>query len=43
VNPLEESWDPEKYTAFQSPGGAIEQCNKHGQIVFIDCALFLIG
>ncbi len=44
VYPLEEcSGTLKTCTRFQSPGGAIEQSNKHSQILFIDCALFLLG
>jgi len=44
VNPLEEySGTLKTFTGFQSPGGAIEQSNKHSQILFIDCPLFLLG
>ncbi len=43
VDPLEDDCcDPEKIHIFQTPGGALEQCNKHTQVVFIDCFLFLI-
>jgi hypothetical protein len=40
---LEDCCDPGKMQSFQSPGGALEQSNKHNQIAFIDCSLFLIG
>jgi hypothetical protein len=43
VNPLEDCWDPENNHNFQSLGGALEQSNKHSEIVFIDCSLSLIG
>jgi hypothetical protein len=43
VDSLEDCCDPEKMCSFQSPGGALEQSDKHSQIVFIDCSLFLIG
>ncbi len=37
MNPLEE-----ECTAFQSSGGALEQSNKHSQIIFIDGSQFLL-
>jgi hypothetical protein len=40
---LKDCFDPGKKHSFQSPGGALEQSNKHSQTVFIDCSLFLIG
>jgi hypothetical protein len=44
VEPLEDDCcDPEKIHIFQTPRAALEQCNKHTQIVFIDCLLFLIS
>jgi hypothetical protein len=44
VDPLEDDCcDPEKVHIFQTPRGALEQCNKHTQIVFIHCLLFLIS
>jgi len=45
VNPLEDYQDPdsEKMQSFESPGGALEESNKHSQIVFIHCSLFPIG
>jgi hypothetical protein len=44
VNGVEACWDLEtNHSVQQSPGKALEQSNKHGQIVFIDCSLFLIG
>ncbi len=43
VDSLEDCCDAEKMYSFQSPGGALERSDKHSQIVFIDCSLFLIG
>ncbi len=43
VDSLEDFCDPEKMYSFQSPGGGLKQSDKHSQIVFIDCSLFLIG
>jgi len=42
---LEDCWDPEIFLnlSVQSPGGVLEQSNKHNPIVLIDCSLFLIG
>jgi hypothetical protein len=48
ANPLEDSCKPENvHTAFRerlwrASRGALEQANKHSQMVFIDCSLFLI-
>jgi hypothetical protein len=36
-------WHPENLHRLRSPRGALEESNKHSQIVFIDCSLFLIG
>ncbi len=38
LNPVESTGNPEK---IHSPGGSLEQPNKHSQIIFIDCSLFL--
>jgi hypothetical protein len=45
VNPLEDYKypDSEKMYSFASPGGALEESNKHSQIAFIHCSLFPIG
>jgi hypothetical protein len=43
VDPLEDCSDLGKMHSFQDPVGALEECSKPSQIVFIDCSLFLIG
>jgi hypothetical protein len=36
---LEDYCNPEKTHSFQRPDGAVEESNKHSEIVFIDCSL----
>jgi hypothetical protein len=43
VDPLEDCSDLGKMHSFQDPVGALEECNKQSQIVFIDSSLFPIG